>query len=116
MAFTLQKFVLASGRIPFDDWLASLSPVIRARVYANLARLEAGNLGNVKPLADADGVLELRMFFGPGYRAYLGRDGTSLVILLCGGDKSSQTRDVARAKSFWQDYKTRKAADHGSNG
>ena len=116
MAFTLQKYVLASGRIPFDVWLASLSPVIRARVYANLARLEAGNLGNVKPLADADGVLELRMFFGPGYRAYLGRDGASLVILLCGGDKDSQTRDVARAKSFWHDYKTRKAADNGSNG
>ena len=56
------------------------------------------------------------MFFGPGYRAYLGRDGASLVILLCGGDKDSQTRNVARAKSFWHDYKTRKAADNGSNG
>ena len=64
--------------------MLSLSSVMRARVYANLARIEAGNFGNVKPLSAADGLLELRMFFGPGYRAYLGRDGDALVILLCG--------------------------------
>ena len=54
----LQKYVAKSGRIPFDEWIAGLSSVMRARVYANLARVEAGNLGNVKTIADAGGVME----------------------------------------------------------
>lgn len=108
MNITVQKYVSESGRIPFDEWVSTLSSIMRARVYANLARIEAGNFGNVKPLSDADGLLELRMFFGPGYRAYLGRDGDTLVILLCGGDKGSQRRDINRAVSLWRDYKRRK--------
>lgn len=115
MNFTLQKYILPSGRIPFDEWLASLAMPTRVRVYANLARIEAGNLGNVCALANADGVMKLRMFFGPGYRAYLGRDGNTLVILLCGGDKKTQTRDIARAITLWQEYKTRKETENGSN-
>lgn len=114
MSFTLQKYVLRSGRVPFDDWITSLSSVMRARVYANLARIESGNLCNVKPLADADGVMELRMFFGPGYRVYLGRDGSSLVILLCGGDKKTQPQDVSRAAALWREYKIRKVSENGS--
>lgn len=115
MSFSLQKYVTAVGRVPFDDWLASLAPPVRVRVYANLARLEAGNFGNVCPLTDADGVLELRMCFGPGYRAYFGRDGDTLVILLCGGFKKTQSRDISRAVSLWQDYKIRKETDNGSD-
>ena len=74
----LQKYVAKSGRIPFDEWIVGLSSVMRARVYANLARIEAGNLGNVKPIADAGGIMELRLFFGPGYRVYMGLDGETL--------------------------------------
>ena len=115
MNFTLQKYILASGRVPFDEWIASLAAPMRARVYANLARIEAGNLGNVCALTNADGVMELRLFFGPGYRVYLGRDGNTLIILLCGGDKKTQTRDISRAVAFWHEYNTRKETENGSD-
>ena len=108
MNIVLQKYGAKSGRIPFDEWIVGLSSVMRARVYANLARIEAGNLGNVKPIVDADGIMELRLFFGPGYRVYMGLDGETLVILLCGGDKKTQRRDIAKAVAFWNDYKSRK--------
>jgi len=52
--------------------------------------------------------MELRLFFGPGYRVYMGLDGETLVILLCGGDKKTQRRDIAKAVAFWNDYKSRK--------
>jgi len=110
MIFNLKKYQLASGKVPFDDWLDDVSPVFRARIYANLARVEIGNWGNVKPI-QGDGareLYELRMFFGPGYRAYFGKDGNQLVILLCGGDKGSQRRDIAEAKKLWNEYLKRK--------
>ena len=111
MKFTLKKYTLANGRIPFDDWLDELSPAMRARVHSNLVRIEVGNFGNAKPIqgADAKGLFELRMFFGPGYRAYFGKDGDSLVLLLCGGDKKTQRRDISEAKKLWKEFKTRKA-------
>lgn len=71
-----------------------------------LVRLEQGNLSNVKPLGE--GVLEYRMDFGPGYRIYFGRDGEAVVILLIGGTKKRQQRDIEAAKVYWRDYKERK--------
>lgn len=114
MPLEVRKYVTATGRVPFDEWIATLSSVMRARAYANIARVEAGNLGNVKPLTDTDGVMELRMFFGPGYRVYLGRDGATIMLLLCGGDKNSQRRDIVRAMAMWRDYKTRKESENGA--
>ena len=110
MTFILKKYQLSSGKIPFDEWLAMLSPVFRARVYANLARVEIGNWGNVKSIqgVDAKELYELRMFFGPGYRAYFGKDGCRLVMLLCGGDKKSQRKDISEAKRLWKEYIARK--------
>lgn len=110
MTFILKKYQFASGKIPFDDWLAEVSPVFRARIYANLARVEVGNWGNVKPIqgANAKDLYELRMFFGPGFRAYFGKDGCQLVMLLCGGDKKSQRRDISEAKRLWKEYIARK--------
>ena len=110
MIFTLRIYQQDYGNMPFDQWLSGLSPVFRARVYANLARVEAGNWGNVKSIEgmDSDGLYELRMFFGPGFRAYFGRDGAELILLLCGGDKKSQRRDIAKAKTLWKEYKSRK--------
>jgi len=110
MIFNLKKYQPASGNVPFDDWLDDVSPVFRARIYANLARVEIGNWGNVKPIqgGNASELYELRMFFGPGYRAYFGKDGSQLVILLCGGDKGSQRKDIAEAKKLWNEYLKRK--------
>ena len=67
------------------------------------ARLEQGNFSNVKPVGE--GVLENKIDFGPGYRVYFGRDGDTLIILLCGGTKKRQQRDIERAIAYWRDYK-----------
>ncbi|MGH8555998.1 MAG: type II toxin-antitoxin system RelE/ParE family toxin [Methylococcales bacterium] len=68
-----------------------------------LLRLEQGNCGDCEPVGD--GVSELRLFFGPGYRVYFGEDRGNLVVLLCGGDKNNQSRAIAPAKTFWKEYK-----------
>jgi putative addiction module killer protein len=74
--------------------------VTRRRIGARIDRLSFGNFGDVKSLGD--GVSELRLDFGPGYRLYFVRRGESLVILLCGGDKATQSRDIAQAKRLAQ--------------
>lgn len=94
------------GRQPFAEWFADLEPVTRAKIARVMARMEQGNLSNVKPVGG--GVLEYRIDFGPGYRVYFGRDGETLVILLTGGSKKRQPRDIEAACACWQDYKRRK--------
>lgn len=74
-------------------------------IIARLARVESGNFGDCKPLRD--GVQELRIDYGPGYRVYLSRQGAILVLLLCGGDKSDQSRDIDRAVEYLKDWKQR---------
>jgi putative addiction module killer protein len=107
-AFVLEirYYVTADGRQPFAEWFADLEAVARAKVTRTLARLEQGNVSNVKPVGE--GVLEVRIDFGPGYRVYFGRDGETLVILLTGGSKKRQQRDINEAHVYWQDYKQRK--------
>jgi putative addiction module killer protein len=103
----LREYVLPGGRIPFREWLHALRDVeARARVRVRLNRVRAGNFGDCK--AVGEGVHELRLPFGPGYRVYFGRDGSIIVILLCGGTKRSQDRDMRTAKAYWQDYGRRK--------
>ena len=110
MNYVAKKYARENGVVPFDDWISSLSPVFRARVYAYLTRVELGNWGNVKAIegAGAKDLFELRMFFGPGYRAYFGKDGDKLILLLCGGDKKTQKRDIKEAKMLWNEYQKRK--------
>lgn len=80
----------------FDRWLRRLKDRQgRARVLARIGRLAEGHLGDVKPVGK--GVFELRLTFGPGYRVYFARRGDTLVLLLCGGDKSTQARDISTA-------------------
>ena len=94
------------GSVPFEEWFESLKDrSARAHVFARLGRVRLGNLGDAKSVGE--GVHELRINVGPGYRVYLGQDGDVLVILLCGGDKRTQRRDIATAKEYWQSYKRR---------
>lgn len=94
----------AAGSEPFSDWLNSLrDSVARRRILTRLRRLEQGNYGDFKAIGS--GVNELRFFFGAGYRVYFGEDGDTLVVLLCGGNKSSQRRDIEQAQAYWQEYK-----------
>lgn len=80
----------------FADWLAGLKDVQgRARILKRLDRVAKGNFGDVEPVGE--GVSELRLMFGPGYRVYFVQRGEAIIVLLCGGDKGSQDRDIARA-------------------
>ena len=93
-------------RAPFDEWLAALRDVqARARIRARLARVQAGNFGDFKPLQD--GVQELRIDHGPGYRVYLSRQGPVVVLLLCGSDKSGQAAAIKQAVAYLKDWRKR---------
>ena len=105
MPKTVIVYTDKAGKEPFTRWLNSLKDARdRRRILARLRRIEQGNYGDCKPIRD--GVFELRLFFGPGYRIYFGKDGKTLVILLCGGDKNSQGKDIKQAIMYWNEYKT----------
>jgi putative addiction module killer protein len=88
----------------FDDWLKRLRDLrARARVQARITRLGQGNRGDVKPVGE--GISEMRIDYGPGYRVYFLQRGDLLVVLLCGGDKSNQGRDIDNAKAIAQRWK-----------
>jgi putative addiction module killer protein len=83
----------------YDAWFDDISDkVTRNRITARIKRIEQGNLGDIRSIGD--GVSEMRLDFGPGYRLYFTQRGFELIILLCGGDKSSQKRDIKRAKTL----------------
>jgi putative addiction module killer protein len=92
-----------SGRSFFGEWFADLDAVTAARVDKYIRRIEAGNFGAAKPLGE--GLCELRLDFGPGYRVYYGRQGMSLIILLGGGIKRGQGADIAVVRVRWKKYK-----------
>ena len=94
------------GRSPFAVWFDGLHALAAAKVTTAITRLAGGNFSNVKGVGS--GVFECRIDFGPGYRVYFGKDGESLVILLGGGSKKRQQRDINDAIANWQDYKQRK--------
>jgi putative addiction module killer protein len=102
----LREYVDASGCNPFVHWRAELDNFARARVTRALVRLEQGNTSSLK--AVGEGVIELKVDFGPGYRIYMARDGAALVILLGGGTKKRQQKDIETARERWLDYKRRK--------
>jgi putative addiction module killer protein len=97
------------GRFPYRVWIESITDKrTRATVLARVDRLAFGAFGDWK--AVGHGVCELRVHFGAGYRVYFGRDGKTVVILLCGGEKRTQDTDITQAKRYWKDYETRKAS------
>ena len=92
--------------VPYEEWESSLPSVMAARITKYVKRMENGNFGNSEPVGS--GVSELKINLGPGYRVYYGQDGDTLVILLGGGSKKRQSRDVADAIERWKIYKRRK--------
>ena len=98
----IREFVDARGSSPFGRWVSRLDRHAAARLATALYRMEAGNLSNVKGVGG--GVLEYRIDFGPGYRIYFGRDGEPLIILLGGGTKVRQQRDIEAAVALWREY------------
>ena len=100
----LVLYETANGRCPWQEWFdGPRDRRIRAAIDARLLRLQRGNFGDRR--AVGEGVWELRLHVGAGYRMYFGEDGDVVVVLLCGGAKGSQTRDIRRAKTYWSDYR-----------
>ncbi len=100
----IRKFRRSDGLIPFDRWITKLRDErAKTRILIQLDRLRLGLEGDWKPVGE--GVFEMRIFVGKGYRVYFAREGKTVVILLCGGDKSTQRRDIDLAKSYWQEYR-----------
>ena len=104
-SFEIREYT-EGGRSPFAEWFDNLNSVTAARVDRYVRRLESGNFGAAKVLAE--GVSELRLDFGPGYRVYFGRDGQTLIILLGGGSKRRQDADIAAAIAQWKRYRQAK--------
>jgi putative addiction module killer protein len=96
----------ANGKSRFAQWFNDLNAPAAAKVTTAVARMERGNFSNVKPVGS--GVSENRIDFGPGYRVYFAREGDQFIILLGGGSKKRQQRDINLAIARWQDYKRRK--------
>jgi len=103
-----------AGKNAFRDWLADLETRAFARVTSAIARMRLGNFGDVKPVGG--GVSERRIDYGRGYRIYFGRDGKKLVVLLGGGSKSRQNKDIQAAQKAWLEYKkTKKEKKDGTD-
>lgn len=103
----LRIYRTADGRIPYLDWFYALrDEQARQRIQVRLGRVRLGNLGSTQSVGE--GVQELKIDCGPGYRLYFGQDGPQLVVLLCAGDKRTQDEDIKKAKSYWADYKKEK--------
>jgi putative addiction module killer protein len=103
IAYNIKLYNANNGRVPFTDWLESLKDMsARFKIKIRLDRISLGNLGNYKSVGD--GVLELKIDYGPGYRIYFSIQARNVILLLAGGDKASQAKDIKRAKSYLQDF------------
>jgi putative addiction module killer protein len=102
----VREYVDRRGRSPYATWFDSLNADAAAKVATAVTRISLGNFSNVEGIGS--GVFEYKLDFGPGYRIYFGKDGETLVILLGGGTKKRQRRDINTALANWQDYKRRK--------
>ena len=99
----IRRYIRSDGRIPFLEWYYALRDgKAQVKVDARLERVSLGNFGDYKSVGD--GVCELRINYGPGYRIYFKQIGATIVLLLCSGDKSTQEQDIEKAKEYWRDY------------
>ncbi len=100
-------YQLQDGRVPLLEWLRGLRDQrARQKIQARIGRVRLGNFGDTRSVGQ--GVRELKIDYGPGYRVYFGEEGDELVILLCGGDKSRQDEDIKAAKHYWASFKKEK--------
>lgn len=107
--YQISDYLTADGRDAYSEWLANLTDrQARARVLVRVQRMAAGNFGDCKPITE--GVWELRIDYGPGYRVYYARAGEKLLLLLIGGDKRKQQADIATALTYWNDWNLRNAS------
>lgn len=104
--FHLEIYVDRSGRAPFVAWLESLDASIRHRVKERLDRVSLGNLGDFKSLGKS--LYEMRLDFGAGYRIYFSKENDRVVLLFCAGNKSTQAKDIDKARRYYDDYNVRK--------
>lgn len=101
---TVVIYTTKNGREPLSEWLTCLKDrTTRARIQNRISRLELGNFGDYEPIGE--GIFELRLFFGPGFRVYYAEYNDVTIILLCGGSKKTQSRDILKAKNFWKEFK-----------
>lgn len=98
-------YATKTAKEPYSIWENTLDTKARAIVINRLDRIKLGNFGDAKRIKNGNGVWELRIDYGPGYRIYFGKKETRLIILLTGGQKKSQNRDITKAKQYWADYK-----------
>ena len=102
----IREYIRGDGKNYFRKWLRSLQDKqARAKIRVRLNRIRLGNFGDAK--AVGNGVNEIRIHHGPGYRIYFGRVSNTIVLLLCGGDKKTQHQDIQKAQAFWKDYQGR---------
>jgi len=109
----IRNYLTVDGKNVFDEWLDSLRDRLdslrdrraKAKIRTRLDRVEDGNLGDYKSVGE--GVCELRIDYGSGYRIYFGQEGITVIILLCGGNKSTQEQDIVKAHEYWKDYRSR---------
>ncbi len=109
MAETRERAILSfttqEGSSPFEEWVSQLRDrCAKARIYTRIDRVRLGNFGDCRSVGG--GVYELRIDYGPGYRVYFGLIGAAAVLLLCGGGKPTQRRDIERAHQCWKEFKT----------
>lgn len=103
---SIEIYEKSDGSRPFEKWYDNLKDEkTQVRINARLDKIASGNFGDVKSVGD--GVCELKFSFGPGIRIYFAQTRETIVLLLIGGDKSTQSRDIKKAKEFWMEYKGR---------
>lgn len=103
----IEYYVDATGKMPFWEWQKSLNDLKgKVAVLTRLNRVKIGNFGDWKIVRN--GIYELRLKHGPGYRIYFGRESEKKIVILCGGDKNTQERDINKARKYWADYRGEK--------
>ena len=111
MEIEIEIYETPNGKRPFERWFKEIQEIrCRAQVRFRLERLKVGNFGDCKTIGE--GVQELRIHYGPGFRIYYSKIGNTIILLLCGGEKKSQTTDINRAKEYLKEYQSREK-DYG---
>ena len=110
MTNTINEYIDDSGKSLYADWLKNLRDAkAKAKIMMQVDKMELGLFGDVEAIGE--GLSELRIHYGPGYRVYYGKEGQQVFLLLCVGDKSTQSKDIKKAKECWNNHKRRKKND-----